>query len=389
MINQQRLFMYCRGGLRYCICFILLFAAIAAPVLAAEQTDGSYTISYEIKKAEDDSASMANDYFEKPATIRIKDDITTVEITLNHSDWITEFKVPKGDSYADAAVISKDTAADKRVVSFQVKNLMEPLLSKIHVTVPSIDYDHDYTIRLVFEQNSMKLVKAETPVTEKTPEKTEATEIPNSKPSDDPVKSVTSSDNKVNSISKEQGKTQSNTSSSEKKQAVTAPKADTSSSEPADSGKVAIFGNIANNDQKKQSQSTTNDLATDKQKNESSDSSEATNDTLEESKASSQESSSNLSAEPKASDEHGNTDNTAAGSSDESQSAEVSAIADVHLNTKANDISEEAVVPPVTALTSIKENGSGIWWFIITASALGVIAVFEIRRRRGKAHTKK
>lgn len=43
-------------------------AATASPKLA----DGTYTLKYNILKAENDSVSMANDYFEKPAKLYVK-----------------------------------------------------------------------------------------------------------------------------------------------------------------------------------------------------------------------------------------------------------------------------------------------------------------------------
>lgn len=384
MIDQQRLFMFCRGGLRYWICFMLLFAVIATPVLAAEQTDGSYTMNYVIKKAEDDSASMANDYFEKPAAIQIKDGKTTVEITLNHSEWITEFKVPKGGSYGDVAVISKDTTADKRVVSFQVSTLTEPLLAKIHVTVPSIDYDHDYTIRFVFDQESMKLVKAAT--SEISTEKVES-EKPVSKPSDTSTKPTDTSGNKEVSTSKEQNKAQIDTTTMEKKHAVTVPKTTTSSSKKVDSGKTTTSEATSNNEQKISTESNTKVLDSDEPKNTSS--TEEAEKFIEEQAASSGESSMTSNTEQSATDLTDNKDHTGASLDKESKLVKAGDEAEVSVNAETNDPVEEAAVAPVIAQTSIKESSSGIWWFIIAASVLGAVAVFEIRRRKGKTHTKK
>ncbi|MBP1993175.1 heme uptake protein IsdC [Paenibacillus eucommiae] len=136
---------------------ILLFPAVALG--AAELEDGTYTSTYLVLKAENDSVSMANDYWEKPATIKVKDGKATVRLTINHSKWVTEFKVPGNGGHVDAKVIVTNKKEDKRVVEFAA-NVLEPILSKIHVTVADIDYDHDYTIRIVFDQDSFKLVKA-------------------------------------------------------------------------------------------------------------------------------------------------------------------------------------------------------------------------------------
>ncbi|MFS0723821.1 heme uptake protein IsdC [Paenibacillus sp. 1P07SE] len=135
----------------------LMLAGIAH---AGPLDNGVYTADYTVLKAEDDSASMANDYWEKPARITMKDGLATIQLTINHSKWVTEFKVPGGGGYVDTRIISTDEASDKRTVQFAAADISQPILSKIHVTVAEIDYDHDYTIRLVFKPESIQLIEA-------------------------------------------------------------------------------------------------------------------------------------------------------------------------------------------------------------------------------------
>lgn len=144
------------------LCLVLL---LSSPVVraASDLADGTYTISYTVLKAEDDSASMANDYWEKPATLIVENGQVTVQMKLNHSQWVTQFKVPGNGGYVDTKIISSDKNADTRVTQFKVDDPAKPVISKIHVTVESIDYDHDYTIRLVFDMDSLKLIKAAEP----------------------------------------------------------------------------------------------------------------------------------------------------------------------------------------------------------------------------------
>ncbi|MFB5674065.1 heme uptake protein IsdC [Paenibacillus terreus] len=132
---------------------------VQAEVIALQ--DGEYNVDYNILKAENDSVSMANDYFEKPAVIHVNNGKLEAVIRLNHSAWITEFKVPDGGGYVDTTTVSSDSAADTRVARFPLQSLESPLAAKIHVTVPSVDYDHDYTIRFAFDSSSITPVKAE------------------------------------------------------------------------------------------------------------------------------------------------------------------------------------------------------------------------------------
>ncbi|OOR30931.1 heme uptake protein IsdC [Bacillus cereus] len=132
---------------------MLAFLVIPSGQASAKLADGTYDINYVIKKAEDDSASMANDYFEKPAKLIVKNGEMRVQVPMNHSAWITEFKAPENGNFVDSKVISKDEAADKRTVEFKVDDLSKPLGVKIHVVVPSANYDHHYTVRFAFDAN--------------------------------------------------------------------------------------------------------------------------------------------------------------------------------------------------------------------------------------------
>ncbi|MDY8023541.1 heme uptake protein IsdC [Paenibacillus polymyxa] len=131
-------------------------AAAASPKLA----DGTYTLKYNILKAENDSVSMANDYFEKPAKLYVKKGQMTMQIKLNHSEWTTGFKVDYKGKIIDTKVIHKDAKTDTRTVQFPITSVNSPLISKIHVTVPAYNYDHDYTIRFAFDSKSVKKVAA-------------------------------------------------------------------------------------------------------------------------------------------------------------------------------------------------------------------------------------
>jgi heme uptake protein IsdC len=154
---QKRNAMFASMLALMCVVAMLFTPTVQA---AAALQDGTYTIQYTVLQAQNDSVSIANDYWEKPATLLVKNGVITVQMKINHSAWVTEFKVPSGDTFVDVEVISTDTATDTRVVQFNAADLSQPLPAKIHVTVPSIDYDHDYTIRFSFDTNSITAVSA-------------------------------------------------------------------------------------------------------------------------------------------------------------------------------------------------------------------------------------
>ncbi|MGE6855786.1 heme uptake protein IsdC [Bacillus sp. MM09(2025)] len=123
---------------------------------AATLKDGTYSVNYTVLKAEGNAVSMANDYWLKPAKVIAKNGKLTVQMTIKNSSWVTEFKVPGNGGYVDTTVLSTNKKANTRIVQFKAQSLSKPIKSKIHVTVKSADYDHDYTIQLKFDESSMK-----------------------------------------------------------------------------------------------------------------------------------------------------------------------------------------------------------------------------------------
>ncbi|WP_144532016.1 NEAT domain-containing protein [Bacillus pumilus] len=137
--------------------FVLLFAlAPISSVSAADLADGQHSAQYVVWKADSDSTSTANTYFEKPAKLVVKDEKIKAQVTLTNSSWITSFKTLEQGVYKDAKVISTNTAANKRTVEFNVNSLTEVIPAKVSVTVPVIGYTGNYDIRLKFDAASVQ-----------------------------------------------------------------------------------------------------------------------------------------------------------------------------------------------------------------------------------------
>lgn len=135
--------------------FLLALMLPFSNAQAAALKDGTYSVNYTVLKAEGNAVSMANDYWLKPAKVVVKNGKLTVQMTIKNSSWVTEFKVPGNGGYVDTTVLSTNKKANTRLVQFQAQSLSKPIKSKIHVTVKSADYDHDYTIQLKFDESSM------------------------------------------------------------------------------------------------------------------------------------------------------------------------------------------------------------------------------------------
>ena len=118
----------------------------------AAVADGTYSLNYQVNKPGSSSASMANDYFLKPAKLIVSNGKMTVQITIKNSAWVTEFNPPGG-----ATVISSNPAADQRVVQFNISSLKTTIAMKIDID--DIDYHHAYSVDFVFDGSSLPEVQ--------------------------------------------------------------------------------------------------------------------------------------------------------------------------------------------------------------------------------------
>ncbi|TYU06492.1 heme uptake protein IsdC [Listeria monocytogenes] len=137
--------------------FIALFSfSFLSTGLTAQAAlkDGTYSVDYTVLQGDSDSVSMANDYFDKPATVTVNGGKSTVSLQVNHSKWITGLWV-EGSA---VSVTSKNTANDTRKVSFPVSTLSSPVNAKIKVDIDDdgLNYHHEYQIKLRFDEDSAK-----------------------------------------------------------------------------------------------------------------------------------------------------------------------------------------------------------------------------------------
>ena len=115
----------------------------------AAVADGTYSLNYQVNKPGSSSASMANDYFLKPAKLIVNNGKMTVQLTIKNSAWVTEFNPPGG-----ATVISSNPASDQRIVQFNVSSL-NALTVAMKIDIDDIDYHHSYSVDFVFDGSGL------------------------------------------------------------------------------------------------------------------------------------------------------------------------------------------------------------------------------------------
>ena len=202
--------------------FFIFFAALflvafTLPInSSAAIADGTYDVSYQVNKPGSNSASMANDYFLKPAKLIVNNGKMTMQLTIKNSSWVTQFNPPGG-----AKVISSNESADQRIVQFPVSNANLVTIA-MKIDIDDIDYHHSYSVDFVFNSGGLPEAKVEEPkeTVKQEPAKTAPA------PKETPVKSSgsnTSSNTPAPSTEKQ------NTNSSEQQATTETTKTDDSS----------------------------------------------------------------------------------------------------------------------------------------------------------------
>lgn len=132
--------------------FMLCFSL--TPSSKAAIADGTYSVNYQVNKPGTNSASIANDYFVKPAKLTVNNGKMTMQLTIKSSSWVTEFNPPGG-----ASVISRNDGANQRVVQFNVSNANIVTIA-MKIDIEDIDYHHGYSVDFVFDSSGLPEAKA-------------------------------------------------------------------------------------------------------------------------------------------------------------------------------------------------------------------------------------
>ena len=142
---------------------VLTLVWMSAISVSAVNPDETFSIDYQVLNSDNDSVSIANDYFEKPATLFVENGEKYIEFSINHSEWVKELQAPLGDSFVDVDVVSEDEEEDTRTVRFKLEeDLSQPVEFKMHILIESMEpvYDHRYSVRFDFEDDQMEEIES-------------------------------------------------------------------------------------------------------------------------------------------------------------------------------------------------------------------------------------
>ena len=128
----------------------LILILIAAPV-SAQIADGTYHVHYEMKEKSSDNTSIADGYFQSPATLTVENGVQTITLTVTGSNYIQSLNAPSGP----VTVVSENEANETRTVKFRVDgDLSQPINMGMHIIVPDL-YDQTHTARMVINTSGL------------------------------------------------------------------------------------------------------------------------------------------------------------------------------------------------------------------------------------------
>lgn len=118
-------------------------------------------MNYTVHQANSDSVSIANDYFEKPATLIVQKGKQYIEFSVKQSEWVQYIKVSHGETSIDVKTISEDHENNTRTVAFALDaDMNEPIMMQMHILIESMEpkYDHRYSVRMLLDSDSLERI---------------------------------------------------------------------------------------------------------------------------------------------------------------------------------------------------------------------------------------
>ena len=127
---------------------LILLSVGVGKVASADVMVVTYDVDYTVLKHGTSDVSIANDYFNKPGKLVVKNGEKQLQLTMNHSHWIKGITV---DGSAES-IVSEDKGSDVRTSSFKVNSTFGQLAGTIDVYInEKVDgkpflYDNKYKI---------------------------------------------------------------------------------------------------------------------------------------------------------------------------------------------------------------------------------------------------
>lgn len=86
----------------------MIYTLLPIHIVDADTTDVHYEIDYEVLTTNNESVSVANDYFEKPRLLIVKEDERSMQMRINHNNRVAGLQASVGDDFADVHMLAEN-----------------------------------------------------------------------------------------------------------------------------------------------------------------------------------------------------------------------------------------------------------------------------------------
>lgn len=110
------------------------------------------TLNFQVQKDKTNDVSHMDQYVQHPGKVIKKDDKYYFQITLDNASWWKSFRFfDENETELPTTVVDDNTEKDTKTVNMEVTPGMNNIISKVHIVIPALKYDHEYTTHIELE----------------------------------------------------------------------------------------------------------------------------------------------------------------------------------------------------------------------------------------------
>ncbi|OHS72891.1 YSIRK signal domain/LPXTG anchor domain surface protein [Staphylococcus sp. HMSC74F12] len=137
----------------------------AQPVVRSVKSATSETtedFEFQVNKDKTKQKSTMNQYMNHPGKLVHANNKYYFEAELNHAKWWKSFEFyDENNNKLNTVVTKDDTSKNIKTIRVEVASGTQQLISKVHIIVPVINYDHEYTTQIAFAKPVPQPAKAQ------------------------------------------------------------------------------------------------------------------------------------------------------------------------------------------------------------------------------------
>lgn len=112
----------------------------------------SQTLNFQVQKDKTNDVSHMDQYVQHPGKVIKKDNKYYFQITLDNASWWKSFRFfDENETELPTTIVDDNTEKDTKTVNMEVTPGMNNIISKVHIVIPALKYDHEYTTHIELE----------------------------------------------------------------------------------------------------------------------------------------------------------------------------------------------------------------------------------------------